>query len=57
MQELEYSKIGVTELVLSNGMRVCYKCTNFLDDQVELCESNAISVVQCLGKNCVDLII
>ncbi|KAI5320256.1 hypothetical protein L3X38_039964 [Prunus dulcis] len=34
VQELEYSKIGVTELVLSNGMRVCYKCTNFLDDQV-----------------------
>ncbi|PQQ14742.1 zinc protease PQQL-like [Prunus yedoensis var. nudiflora] len=34
VQELEYSKIGATELVLSNGMRVCYKCTNFLDDQV-----------------------
>ncbi|GFS43878.1 insulinase (Peptidase family M16) protein [Actinidia rufa] len=23
-----------TELILSNGMRVCYKCTDFLDDQV-----------------------
>ncbi|KAH9623003.1 hypothetical protein KSS87_020828 [Heliosperma pusillum] len=30
----DYSDIGVTELILSNGMRICYKCTNFLDDQV-----------------------
>ncbi|KAM7509636.1 hypothetical protein LguiA_020089 [Lonicera macranthoides] len=34
VQRLEYSNIGATELVLSNGMRVCYKCTDFLDDQV-----------------------
>ncbi|KAL3747335.1 hypothetical protein ACJRO7_016163 [Eucalyptus globulus] len=33
-QQLEYSNIGATELILSNGMRVCYKCTDFLDDQV-----------------------
>lgn len=26
--------IGATELILSNGMRVCYKRTEFLDDQV-----------------------
>ncbi|KAK6944867.1 Peptidase M16, N-terminal [Dillenia turbinata] len=30
----EYPNIGVTELRLSNGMRVSYKCTNFFDDQV-----------------------
>ena len=34
MQELEFSNIEVTELILSNGMRVCYKCTDFFDDQV-----------------------
>ncbi|XP_047252548.1 zinc protease PQQL-like isoform X2 [Capsicum annuum] len=34
IQQLEYSNIGATELILSNGMRVCYKCTDFLDDQV-----------------------
>ncbi|XP_057501737.1 zinc protease PQQL-like isoform X2 [Actinidia eriantha] len=34
VQQIEYSNIGATELILSNGMRVCYKCTDFLDDQV-----------------------
>ncbi|KAL5728894.1 hypothetical protein ACHQM5_001921 [Ranunculus cassubicifolius] len=34
IQQLEYPTIGITELLLSNGMRVCYKCTDFLDDQV-----------------------
>ncbi|XP_015889207.3 zinc protease PQQL-like isoform X2 [Ziziphus jujuba] len=34
VQQIEYSKIGATELILSNGMQVCYKCTDFLDDQV-----------------------
>nr|XP_043621332.1 zinc protease PQQL-like [Erigeron canadensis] len=34
VQESEYSNIGATELILSNGMRVCYKCTDFLQDQV-----------------------
>ncbi|RVW96330.1 Zinc protease PQQL-like [Vitis vinifera] len=34
VQELEFSNIEVTELILSNGMRVCYKCTDFFDDQV-----------------------
>ncbi|KAF5748513.1 putative Mitochondrial-processing peptidase subunit beta mitochondrial [Tripterygium wilfordii] len=34
VQQHEYSNIGVTELILSNGMRICYKCTDFLDDQV-----------------------
>ncbi|XP_021751377.1 zinc protease PQQL-like [Chenopodium quinoa] len=33
-QQQEYADINVTELILSNGMRVCYKCTDFLDDQV-----------------------
>ncbi|CAM6103151.1 unnamed protein product [Calypogeia fissa] len=30
----EFPEFGATELILSNGMRVCYKCTDFLDDQV-----------------------
>ncbi|KAL2501004.1 Insulinase (Peptidase family M16) protein [Forsythia ovata] len=34
VQQFEHSSIGVTELILSNGMRVCYKCTDYLDDQV-----------------------
>ncbi|OIV93964.1 hypothetical protein TanjilG_05667 [Lupinus angustifolius] len=34
VNDLEYSNIGANELTLSNGMRVCYKCTDFLDDQV-----------------------
>ncbi|GAB4852720.1 hypothetical protein Ancab_016931 [Ancistrocladus abbreviatus] len=34
IQQSEYPNIGVTELILSNGMKVCYKCTDFLDDQV-----------------------
>ncbi|KAH9801198.1 zinc protease PQQL-like [Citrus sinensis] len=34
VQQFEYENLGATELVLSNGMRVCYKCTDFLDDQV-----------------------
>ncbi|XP_077210657.1 insulinase (Peptidase family M16) protein [Tasmannia lanceolata] len=33
-EQSEFPTIGVTELLLSNGMRVCYKCTDFLDDQV-----------------------
>ncbi|KAG2281506.1 hypothetical protein Bca4012_049978 [Brassica carinata] len=33
-QKLEYPEVGVTELTLSNGMQVCYKSTDFLDDQV-----------------------
>ncbi|VFQ63017.1 unnamed protein product [Cuscuta campestris] len=34
VQQIEHQNIGAFELVLSNGMRVCYKCTDFLDDQV-----------------------
>ncbi|KAF5184288.1 Zinc protease pqql-like [Thalictrum thalictroides] len=34
LQQLEFPSVGVTELFLSNGMKVCYKCTDFLDDQV-----------------------
>ncbi|XP_071721497.1 zinc protease PQQL-like isoform X2 [Rutidosis leptorrhynchoides] len=34
VQESEYVNIGATELILLNGMRVCYKCTDFLEDQV-----------------------
>ncbi|CAI7742714.1 unnamed protein product [Closterium sp. NIES-53] len=30
----EYPGVGVTELRLSNGMRVAVKCTDFLDDQI-----------------------
>lgn len=34
LQQSEYPEIGVTELILSNGMKVCYKCTEFKNDQV-----------------------
>ncbi|KAJ7536029.1 hypothetical protein O6H91_12G054400 [Diphasiastrum complanatum] len=30
----KYKDIGATELILDNGIRVCYKSTDFLDDQV-----------------------
>ncbi|KAJ0986491.1 hypothetical protein J5N97_004847 [Dioscorea zingiberensis] len=33
-QQTEHASIGTTELLLSNGMRICYKRTDFLDDQV-----------------------
>lgn len=42
MQQFEYSNIGATELILSNGMRVCYKCTDFLDDQVNFFNGKSI---------------
>ncbi|BDA41495.1 probable zinc protease PqqL [Coccomyxa sp. Obi] len=31
-----FPKLGATELVLSNGMKVCYKVTDLLDDQILL---------------------
>ncbi|GLT79042.1 hypothetical protein SLA2020_505520 [Shorea laevis] len=34
VEQFEYPNIGATEMILSNGMRVCYKCTDFFDDQV-----------------------
>ncbi|KAM7276034.1 hypothetical protein ACFE04_017900 [Oxalis oulophora] len=34
VDEIEYLNLGATELTLSNGMRVCYKSTDFFDDQV-----------------------
>ncbi|KAL8153842.1 hypothetical protein V2J09_011602 [Rumex salicifolius] len=34
LQQSDYSEIGVSELILSNGMKVCYKCTNLKNDQV-----------------------
>ncbi|GJP47352.1 hypothetical protein CLOM_g6553 [Closterium sp. NIES-68] len=33
-EQREYPGVGVTELRLSNGMRVAIKCTDFLDDQI-----------------------
>lgn len=36
INQIEFSPIGVTELLLSNGMKVCYKRTDFLDDQVTI---------------------
>ncbi|ONK71353.1 uncharacterized protein A4U43_C04F7630 [Asparagus officinalis] len=30
----EYPSIGATELLLSNGIKICYKSTDFLDDQI-----------------------
>ncbi|XP_073298175.1 zinc protease PQQL-like [Primulina huaijiensis] len=32
--QFEYPGIGATELILSNGMHICYKCTDFLDDEI-----------------------
>lgn len=46
MHQVEYSEIGASELTLSNGMRVCYKCTDFLDDQVQIYVGIAISVTK-----------
>ncbi|RLM93624.1 putative zinc protease PqqL [Panicum miliaceum] len=34
IDEVEHPGIGATEMILSNGMRICYKYTDFLDDQV-----------------------
>ncbi|CAA0814299.1 Insulinase (Peptidase family M16) protein [Striga hermonthica] len=34
VEQHEYTSIGATEMILSNGMRVCYKCTDFFEDQV-----------------------
>lgn len=34
MRKSDYQDIGVTEIALSNGMKVCYKCTDFQNDQV-----------------------
>lgn len=34
IEQTEHTSIETTELLLSNGMRICYKRTNFLDDQV-----------------------
>jgi hypothetical protein len=42
IDKVEHPSIGTTEIILSNGMRVCYKYTDFLDDQVS---SLLISVI------------
>ncbi|GLT32236.1 hypothetical protein SLA2020_069160 [Shorea laevis] len=34
VEQHEYSNFGAIELILSNGMKVCYKCTDFLNDQI-----------------------
>lgn len=34
VQQSKYKDVGATELTLSNGMKVCYKCTDFKNDQV-----------------------
>ncbi|KAL4301725.1 hypothetical protein GQ457_10G017130 [Hibiscus cannabinus] len=34
IEQREHANIGASELTLSNGMRVCYKCTDFFNDQV-----------------------
>lgn len=34
VSQTDFPEFGATELILSNGMRICYKCTDFLDDQV-----------------------
>ncbi|KAG0485075.1 hypothetical protein HPP92_009154 [Vanilla planifolia] len=60
LEKSVYPGVGATELLLSNGIRICYKCTNFLDDQIiftgfaygglsELCEDEYISC--SMGSN------
>lgn len=49
-QQREFPNFGVTELLLSNGMRVCYRCTDFLDDQVPI-YSALITLIQFLLVN------
>ena len=34
LEKVEHPGMGATEIILSNGMQICYKCTDFLDDQV-----------------------
>ncbi|XP_010536848.1 PREDICTED: zinc protease PQQL-like isoform X2 [Tarenaya hassleriana] len=34
VHQLEYPEVEATELTLSNGMQVCYKCTDYFDDQI-----------------------
>ncbi|GKV28045.1 hypothetical protein SLEP1_g37144 [Rubroshorea leprosula] len=34
VKQHEYSNFRATELILSNGMEVCYKCTDFSNDQI-----------------------
>mmetsp|Transcript_2475 Transcript_2475/g.5962 ORF Transcript_2475/g.5962 Transcript_2475/m.5962 type:complete len:1024 (+) Transcript_2475:179-3250(+) len=35
VEKRHFERSGVTELMLSNGLRVCYKKTRFLDDEVQ----------------------
>ncbi|GLJ23434.1 hypothetical protein SUGI_0443550 [Cryptomeria japonica] len=34
VSKIDCAEFGVTELILNNGMRICYKCTDFPEDQV-----------------------
>jgi len=34
VESTDFPEFGARELILSNGMRICYKCTDFLDDQM-----------------------
>lgn len=36
VSERTFQALGATELTLSNGMRVCFKSTDFLEDEVLL---------------------
>ncbi|MED6120435.1 hypothetical protein PIB30_020787 [Stylosanthes scabra] len=44
---LDYPNIAATEPILSNGMRICYNCTGFLDHQdihMEACLSSQMAI-------------
>ena len=53
VSEHQYEEpLNATELVLSNGMRVCFKCTDFFDDEVLLTgfAFGGLSEVSCGGR-------
>ncbi|KAI7988958.1 Zinc protease PQQL-like [Camellia lanceoleosa] len=55
VQQFEYSNIGATELILSNGMRVCYRYTDFFDDQMEVVKPLVCTPLAMLAPGGADL--
>lgn len=50
INKVEHPGIGATEMILSNGMRICYKYTDFLDDQV--CGFYQLYVIKLIMQSC-----
>jgi hypothetical protein len=51
IDEVEHPGIGATEMILSNGMRICYKYTDFLDDQVCSMHQFYITLQSCSSRH------